>query len=57
MHNRDGLAASDHAPIIAVHGLTRKYGDLVAVDRIDFHVNRGEVFGFLGDSKSIQKVS
>lgn len=34
--------------IIEVRGLTRKYGDLVAVDRIDFAVNRGEVFGFLG---------
>jgi len=35
-------------PIIEVHGLTRKYGDLLAVDRIAFSVHRGEVFGFLG---------
>ena len=34
--------------IIEARGLTRKYGDLVAVDRIDFTVPRGEVFGFLG---------
>ncbi|MBI2292755.1 MAG: ATP-binding cassette domain-containing protein, partial [Betaproteobacteria bacterium] len=33
---------------IEARGLTRKYGDLVAVDRIDLAVRRGEVFGFLG---------
>ena len=36
------------APGIEARGLTRKYGDLVAVDRIDLAVGRGEVFGFLG---------
>ncbi len=35
-------------PIIEVHGLTRKYGDLVAVNGINFAVRHGEVFGFLG---------
>jgi len=34
--------------IIEVHGLTRRYGDLVAVDGVDFTVRRGEIFGFLG---------
>jgi len=34
--------------IIQVRGLTRKYGDLAAVDHIDFEVHQGEVFGFLG---------
>ncbi len=28
--------------------LTRRFGDLVAVDRVSFTVARGEVFGFLG---------
>ncbi|WP_018628593.1 ABC transporter ATP-binding protein [Niabella aurantiaca] len=28
--------------------LTKKFGDFVAVDRISFHVNPGEIFGFLG---------
>jgi ABC-2 type transport system ATP-binding protein len=34
----------------AVHvaKLTRRYGDFVAVDSVDFTVRRGEVFGFLG---------
>ncbi|HBY94383.1 MAG: ATP-binding cassette domain-containing protein [Ardenticatenaceae bacterium] len=34
--------------IIEVRNLTRRYGDLVAVDHINFNVIRGEVFGFLG---------
>lgn len=34
--------------IIEVRSLTRRYGDLVAVDHVSFDVARGEVFGFLG---------
>jgi ABC-2 type transport system ATP-binding protein len=33
---------------IAVRGLTKKYGDLTAVDSIDFTVAEGTVFAFLG---------
>ncbi len=33
---------------IEVEELTRRFGDLVAVDRVSFHVERGEIFGFLG---------
>ena len=29
-------------------GLSRRFGDFVAVDRVSFAVHRGEVFGFLG---------
>ncbi len=34
--------------MITTHGLTRRFGELVAVDGIDLEVNSGEVFGFLG---------
>jgi ABC-2 type transport system ATP-binding protein len=34
--------------IIKVENLTRKFGDLTAVDNISFSVASGEVFGFLG---------
>ena len=44
-----------HAPapvstnaVIAVRGLVKRYGDLVAVDGIDFDVAPGEIFGLLG---------
>jgi len=33
---------------IEVEGLTKQYGDLLAVGHIDFQVHRAEVFGFLG---------
>lgn len=35
-------------PVIHVKGLSKRYGDLLAVDGIDFDVARGEVFGLLG---------
>ncbi|MGM0689219.1 MAG: ABC transporter ATP-binding protein [Bacillota bacterium] len=38
----------DNAAVIEVEGLTKKFGDLVAVDNISFTVNRGEIFAFLG---------
>ena len=34
--------------VIEVAGLTKKFGDFIAVDRISFHVKKGEIFGFLG---------
>jgi len=34
--------------LIEVKGLTKKYGDFVAVNGIDFHVRKSESFGFLG---------
>jgi len=34
--------------IITARGLTKTYGDVVAVDGIDFQVSRGEAFGLLG---------
>lgn len=33
---------------IISHGLSKKFGDVVAVDGVDFEVKSGELFGFLG---------
>ncbi len=33
---------------ISVRDLTRRFGKFVAVDRVNFQVERGEIFGFLG---------
>jgi lipooligosaccharide transport system ATP-binding protein len=38
----------DHQPYLSARGLTKRFGDFVAVDGIDFEVGRGESFGFLG---------
>ena len=34
--------------IISIEGLSRKFGQLLAVDNISFQVPKGEIFGFLG---------
>ncbi len=40
---------ADHAPaVIVTAGLTRRFGELTAVDALDLVIERGEVFGFLG---------
>jgi ABC-2 type transport system ATP-binding protein len=39
---------SDREPAIRVQGLTRRFGDLLAVDGIEFDVEAGELFGIVG---------
>jgi ABC-2 type transport system ATP-binding protein len=34
--------------MIELKGLSKKYGDFLAVDNLNFTVNKGEVFGFIG---------
>ena len=40
----------DGPPVIEAEGLTRRFGDFVAVDRVSFSIRRGEIFGFLGSN-------
>jgi len=35
-------------PIIETHGLTRRFGDLTAVDHLDLSIQPGEIFGLVG---------
>jgi ABC-2 type transport system ATP-binding protein len=39
-------------PVILVENLTRRFGEFVAVDHINFRVNAGEVVGYLGPNGS-----
>ena len=41
-------STTDGAPLVTATGLTKRFGDFVAVDGIDFEVRPGEVFGLLG---------
>ena len=34
--------------VVETNGLTKKYGDRLAVDSVSMTVRRGEVYGFLG---------
>jgi lipooligosaccharide transport system ATP-binding protein len=44
------MAATPTRPDALIHarGLTKRFGNLVAVNAVDFDVDRGEAFGFLG---------
>jgi ribosome-dependent ATPase len=41
---------TDGDPVITARGLTRRFGDFTAVDSVDFSINVGEIFGFLGSN-------
>lgn len=34
--------------MIEVKGLSKKYGEHLAVDKLSFHVEKGKIYGFLG---------
>ncbi len=37
-------------PVIVTRDLTRAFGDFVAVDKVNFSIVRGEIFGFVGSN-------
>ncbi|MCF5088377.1 ATP-binding cassette domain-containing protein, partial [Pseudomonas gessardii] len=41
---------AEAAVAIEAHGLTCRFGDFVAVDHVDFRIEKGEIFGFLGSN-------
>ena len=47
---RPRVASDDETPAIEADGLTRRFGDFVAVDHVSFRIARGEIFGFLGSN-------
>ncbi len=47
MSDRSGPASTD-APAVHVSGITKRYGDVTAVDRLDLTIGQGEVVALLG---------
>jgi ABC-2 type transport system ATP-binding protein len=43
--DKDG---ADGTAVVEAEGLTKKFGDFTAADRITFRIGRGEIFGLLG---------
>ena len=41
-------ASAAVAPAIETHGLTKHYGDVIALDALDLSIPTGSIFGFLG---------
>lgn len=42
--------AAPAGPAIVARGLTKRFGDFTAVDNVSFHIERGEIYGFLGSN-------
>jgi len=42
------MASQNGEPLIRARGLVKRFGELAAVDSVDFDLQRGEAFGFLG---------
>jgi len=42
------VASQNGEPLIRARGLVKRFGELAAVDSVDFDLQRGEAFGFLG---------
>jgi ribosome-dependent ATPase len=42
--------ALDAEPVIVARNLTCRFGDFTAVDRVNFTIERGEIFGFVGSN-------
>jgi simple sugar transport system ATP-binding protein len=38
------------APLYAVHGISKRYGNVIGLDAVDFAVHAGEVVGLVGDN-------
>ena len=49
---RPRIETDDKTAAIEAEGLTRRFGDFVAVDHVSFRIGRGEIFGFLGSNGS-----
>src|SRR5579871_1169082 len=47
---RPRTESDDKTAAIETEGLTRRFGDFVAVDHVSVQIGRGEIFGFLGSN-------
>jgi len=43
-------AQADGPPAIKARNLTKRFGDFTAVNQVNFEIERGEIFGFLGSN-------
>lgn len=48
----DHAASAGDAPIISVKGATKRFGSVVAVDKVDFDLRAGEIHGLVGANGS-----
>jgi D-methionine transport system ATP-binding protein len=48
--SESGISVMSSAPKISLSGVSKRFGDVVALDRVDLDVDEGEIFGILGRS-------
>ena len=46
--SREDATTGDSEPVVSVRGLSKRYGDVVAVDHLSFTLESGTITGFLG---------
>jgi ABC-2 type transport system ATP-binding protein len=44
----EGKGTAGESTLVHSHGLTKRFGDFVAADHVDFEVRAGEIYGLLG---------
>jgi ABC-2 type transport system ATP-binding protein len=49
---RDGAEATAQEPVVSVQGLSKHYGEVIAVDQLSFTLESGSITGFLGPNGS-----
>jgi ABC-type Na+ transport system ATPase subunit NatA len=49
-HKTGAKTANGQAPAVTVRDLEKRFGDFIAVNKVNFDVTRGEIFGFLGSN-------
>jgi ABC-2 type transport system ATP-binding protein len=50
--NRPNLVQDPNGAVVSIEGVTRRYGDVAAVDNVTLHVPRGTILGIIGPSGS-----
>jgi ABC-type branched-subunit amino acid transport system ATPase component len=45
---RTPFEAPDEEPLLSLHGVTKRFGGITAVDDTTFHLHRGEILGLIG---------
>src|SRR5215510_5411667 len=51
-HRPDRLRVRRVNAMLEARGLTKRYGGLLALDKVSFQINRGEIVGYLGPNGS-----
>ena len=52
LNNAENTNPEQQAPLVQVHSLVKRYGELLALDHFELNILKGEIFGLLGPNGS-----